>query len=124
MPPIGRPEVTGFSAVVAGRLDATTTVVEVDWLVTVSVADRVTVPEQPVPNVAVVLTLPFASVVPGLVLNVTTQPLPPPVDVKLTELPLLGAPVDGLVNVALKVTEPPGVTVVDEVEELAPALPT
>jgi hypothetical protein len=53
-------------------------------------------------------------------LKLTVQLAPPPCAEKLTELP--GPP--GLVNVAVSVTLPPAVTVEDEVDALAPALPT
>ena len=90
-----------------------------NWPLVTFVAVRYTVPLQPVPKLTVVLILPLESVVPLAGLKLTVQLAPPPEAEKLTELP--GLP--GLVNVAVKVTLPPAVTVDDEVDALAPALP-
>jgi hypothetical protein len=82
-----------------------------------AIAKRLTVPEQLAPNVAVVVTLPLASVVAEEGLKVTVQPEPPPDSESVTAWP----PPPG--KWALKVTEPPATTVVELVEALVPGVP-
>jgi hypothetical protein len=85
--------------------------------ITPEIAIRVTVPEQLAPNVTVVATLPLASVVPEVGLNVAVQDAPPPLTEYVTTWP---APTG---KWALKVSEPPATTVVELVEALVPGVP-
>ena len=77
----------------------------------------VTVPEQFVPKVTVVVTLPEASVVPEAGLNVTAQEAPPPVAENVT--PRSAPPAKWAVHVV----EPPTATVVALQEADVPGVP-
>src|SRR5450759_832756 len=105
--PNGREEAAGNAE--------TVTVVLTFWAP--ETAKSVTVPEQLAPKVAVVVTLPLASVVPDAGLNVTTHPAPPPAAENVTPWPAPPA------KWTLQVTVPPAVCVVGTQEALVPGVP-